>query len=167
MDEQTNVLARALKEHMDLEAELFRSLQRDVERLRVSFQEKDWSTGLAIAQGMERSAEAVEAADSARDRSFALLRGVLDLPRETAFSALLPVLPDNAREALEESWRGLRIAVIRLKAAVGRMRHSAEAMAETLNRILERIFPYRKGKIYTRKGTPTRVSGAHLVDRKL
>jgi hypothetical protein len=167
MDEQTNALARELKDHMDREAELFCGLQRDVELLRVSFQEKDWNAGLAIAQGMERSAQAIEAVDAARDRSFALLRGAMKLPRETAFSAMLPALPDGQREALEESWRFLRMSVVRLKSATGRMRHSAEALAETLNRILERIFPYRKGKIYTRKGTPTGVSGAHMVDRKL
>ena len=68
---------------------------------------------------------------------------------------------------MEGSWRGLRMAVVRLKTSTGRMRYSAEAMASTLNRILERIFPYRKGKIYTRTGAPTRVSGAHMVDRKL
>jgi hypothetical protein len=167
MDEQTNALAHALKDHMDREAELFYGLQRDVERLRASLQEKDWNAGLAIAQGMERSAQSIEEADIARDRSFALLRTAMDLPRETAFSALLPALPDGLRESLEESWRQLRMSVIRLKTATGRLRYSAEAMADTLNRILERIFPYRKGKIYSRKGTATRVAGAHLVDRKL
>jgi hypothetical protein len=167
MDEQTNALSRDLKDRMDREAELFCGLQRDVERLRVSIQEKDWNASLTIAQGMERSAQAIEEVDAARDRSFVLLRGALNLPRETAFSAMLPALPDGQREALEESWRFLRMSVIRLKTATGRMRHSAEALAETLNRILERIFPYRKGKIYTRKGTPTRVSGAHMFDRKL
>jgi hypothetical protein len=165
MDEQTNVLARSLKDRMDLETELFCGLQQDVERLRVSLQNKDWSTSLAIVQGMERSAQAIETADGARDQDFMLLRNALALPRETAFSGLLPALPDIQREALEESWRRLRMSVIRLKTATGRMRHSAEALADTLNRILERIFPYRKGKIYSRKGTPTRVGGAHLVDR--
>ena len=47
------------------------------------------------------------------------------------------------------------------------MRYSAEALAETLNRILEEIFPYRKGKIYSRRGRTTSVSGALLVDRRL
>jgi hypothetical protein len=165
MDEHTNVLSRTLKDRMEREAELFRGLQRDVERLRVSLQEKDWNAALTIAQGMERSAQAVEEADGARDESFVLLRTALDLPRETAFSALLPALQDAPREELEESWRQLRMAVIRLKTTTGRLRYSAEALAEALNRILERIFPYRKGKIYSRKGTPTRVSAAHLVDR--
>ena len=68
---------------------------------------------------------------------------------------------------MEESWRGLRMAVVRLKTATGRMRYSAEALALTLNRILEQVFPYRKGKIYNRRGTPSAVSGAVMVDRRL
>ena len=165
MDEQTNVLARTLKARMDQEAELFDGLQQEVDLLREAFQAKDWSAGLAIAQGMEVAARTIEEADTARDKAFGLLRSAMDLPRETAFSGLLPSLPDGQREALEESWRALRMSVIRLKTSTSRMRYSAEALAESLNRILEKIFPYRKGKIYSRRGKPTGVSGALLVDR--
>ena len=59
------------------------------------------------------------------------------------------------------------MSVVRLKTATGRMRYAAEALSQTLNRILEEAFPYRKGKIYSRRGKPTSVSGALLVDRKL
>jgi hypothetical protein len=166
MDERTNVLSRALLDRMQREAELFDRLGLEVERLRESFQEKSWSAGLVIAQGMENAAEEIAAADAARDQAFVLLRSALDLPRETSFSGLMPALPDEARGELEDGWRRLRVAVIRLKTATGRMRYSAEALADALNRILEQIFPYRKGKIYSRRGTPTGVSGAVLVDRK-
>jgi hypothetical protein len=104
-------------------------------------------------------------ADSARDEAFVLLRAAMNLPRETTFSALMPALPEEARGELEDGWRRLRVSVVRLKTATGRMRYSAEALADALNRILEQIFPYRKGKIYSRRGTPTGVSGALLVDR--
>jgi hypothetical protein len=80
-------------------------------------------------------------------------------------SSVLPVLPDLLRSQMEESWRSLRMAVVRLKTATGRMRYSAETLASTLNGILETVFPYRKGKIYSRRGTPTGVSGAVLVDK--
>jgi len=91
----------------------------------------------------------------------------MDLPREIAFQALLPGLPDQQRGELDESWRNLRMSVVRLKTTTGRMRYAAEALAEALNRILEGIFPSLKGKIYSRRGTPTGVTGALLVDRKL
>ena len=165
MDERTNVLARALRDRMEREAELFEGLGHEVERLRDSFERKSWGSGLEVAQGIERSAEKINEADAARDEAFALLRDVVDLPRESAFSALLPRLPDAERAELEESWRRLRLAVVRLKTASGRMRYAAEALSDALNRILEQVFPYRKGRMYSRRGTPTSVGGALLVDR--
>lgn len=165
MDEQTNVLWRALKVRMEQETELFDRLGREVERLRECFQEKSWNSGLALAQGIEHAAEEIVEADSARDEAFVLLRATMRMPRETTFSALMPALPEEARTGLEDGWRRLRVSVVRLKTATGRMRYSAETLADALNRILEQIFPYRKGKIYSRRGTPTGVSGALLVDR--
>ena len=167
MDEQTNLLVRTLKVRMDAEAELFNRLGAEVERLRDSFQEKSWNSGLAIAHDIECSTGAIEEADCARDEAFTLLRDAMDLPREIAFQALLPGLPDQQRGKLDESWRNLRMSVVRLKTTTGRMRYAAEALAEALNRILEGIFPSLKGKIYSRRGTPTGVTGALLVDRKL
>ncbi|MGA2974783.1 MAG: hypothetical protein ABSF77_05680 [Spirochaetia bacterium] len=167
MDERTNVLVRTLKDRMDREAELFISLGQEVERLRDSFHKKIWGPSLAIAQGIEHSAIGIEDVDAARDDAFALLRDALDLPQETALSAVLPALSPEQRQELETSWRCLRMSIVRLKTATGRMRYSAEAMADTLNRILEHVFPYRKGKLYSRRGTPTSVGAAHLVDHNL
>ena len=165
--EATNALALGLRDAMDREAAMFARLGEETERLREAMHAKAWSTGLAIAQSIERSAGAIEAADGDRDGAFVLLREHMALPQETAFSAVLPSLPDGTREELEESWRRLRSSIVRLKTATSRMRYSAEALADALNRILEQVFPYRRGKIYSRRGTPTSVGGAQLVDRKL
>ena len=167
MDEPTNALVRALKDLMDREAELFVDLGRRVERLRDSFQQKSWGPSISLSEGIERSSRAIEEADLARDDAFASVREAMHLPGETTMSAVLPGLPDLLRSEMEERWRGLRMAVVRLKTDTGRMRYSAEAMAGTLNRILEQVFPYRKGKIYSRRGTPTNVNSAVLVDRSL
>jgi hypothetical protein len=167
MDEPTNALVRVLKDRIDREAELFADLGQAVERLRETFQQKSWGPSLSLAENIERSSQAIEEADAARDEAFAEVRDAMQLPLETTMSAILPVLPDLLRSEMEESWRGLRMAVVRLKTSTGRMRYSAESLAFTLNRILEQVFPYRKGKIYTRRGTPSSVSGAVLVDRRL
>ena len=167
MDERTNALVRTLKDRMDREAELFAELSREVEHLRESFHRKDWGPSLAITESIGHSARAIEDADAARDEQFGSLRDSLDLPRETTMSGILPRLPDKARAELEESWRALRMSVLRLKTATGRLRYSAETLADALTKILEEVFPYRKGKIYSRRGMPTSVGGAVLIDRKL
>jgi uncharacterized protein (DUF2267 family) len=166
MDERTCALLRTLKDRIDRESELFAALGQDVQRLRDGFHEKSWGPSLAIADGIQRSSRAVEEADAARDEAFARVREALGLPEETTLSAVLPAVPDLLRSQMEESWRTLRMAVVRLKTATGRMRYSAETLASTLNGILEMAFPYRKGRIYSRQGTPTSVSGAVLVDQR-
>jgi hypothetical protein len=167
MDEHTNVLVQTLKERMDREAELFTDLGREMERLRDSFHGREWDASLEIAGGLDRSARRIEAADADRDEAFASLKSALDMPEESTLSALLPELPDAERLALETSWRGMRMSVARLKTATGRMRYAAEAMTDTFNRILEQVFPYRKGKIYSRRGTPTAAGSAHIIDHSL
>jgi hypothetical protein len=167
MDERTCALVQALKDRTDREAELFADLVREVERLRDSFQQKSWGPSLSLAESIERSARAIMDVDTERDEAFEALRAALDLPLETPMSAILPALPDLLRSEMEESWRGLRTTVVRLKIAAGRMRYSAETLSYTLNRILEQVFPYRKGKIYNRRGAASGVSGAVLVDRSL
>ncbi len=109
----------------------------------------------------------MEEADAARDRAFLSLLEALDLPEETTLSAVLPSVPEPLRSEMEESWRGLRVAVVRVKTSTGRMRYNAETMASALNGVLDEAFPYRKGRIYSRRGTPTAVSGAVLVDHRL
>lgn len=167
MEESMRALVTTLNESMKAESALFVGLGETFGRLRDSFQGKDWAVSLAIADEVQSSARSIEQADTARDEAFVRLREALDLPRESAFSAILPSLPDAERELLEGGWRTLRMSVVRLKTATGRMRYAAEALSQTLNRILDEAFPYRKGKIYSRRGQPTSVSGALLVDRKL
>jgi hypothetical protein len=167
MDERTAGLVQTLKDRMDQETGLFASLGLELERLRGAFQDKAWNDSLAIAGGLERAVRMIEEADAARDEVFTLLKESLDMPRESSLSALLPELPDDRRRELEESWRGMRLAVVRLKTAAGRMRYAAGAMADTLNRILEQVFPYRKGRLYSRTGAPTRALATHIVDHRL
>jgi hypothetical protein len=167
MDERTFALSRRLRDEMEREADLFARLCEEVDRLRDALRDKKWTAGLTVAQGMERFAAKIEEADSTRDEAFASLREEIGCPRETAFSAVLPLLPADWRGELEDSWRRLRTMVVRLKTLVGRLRYSAQSLAEVLNRVLEGAFPHRKGKIYSRRGTPTGVSGSLLVDQKL
>jgi hypothetical protein len=176
MDEQNTALkspdgGRApvlvLREGMDREAELFTRLCMQMDRLGESFQAKKWTESLTIAQGFESSAREIEAADHVRDAAFASLKSAIGAPSEEPFAAVLSRIGAEERSALDESWRGLRSSIFRLRSATGRLRYSTQIMGDTLNRVLEGIFPHRRGKIYTRHGTPTQAVGSLLIDREL
>jgi hypothetical protein len=167
MEQSIRALVETLDTRMREETAFFDGLGQSLDTLRAAFEGKRWSEAVATAEGIQLSARSIERADAARDSAFVALREALDLPRETAFSAALPSLPADQRASLEESWRALRMSVVRLKTGSSRMRYAAESLSRMLNRILDEAFPYRKGKIYSRRGTPTSVSGALIVDHKL
>jgi hypothetical protein len=167
VDEQTTALAEALKARMERQAELFLVMEQEVDRLRDSVQLKKWTQALITAQGLEQFAVKVEEADMARDQAFEALCGNLGLVNDTVFAALLSRLGPGERSMLEKSWRGLRVSVVRLGTASNRLRYFAEALGGTLKRVLEEVFPHRRGRIYSRQGTATSVNDSLLVDRKL
>ncbi len=170
MDEPNHVpedLARSLREGMQREAKLFARLGADVDRLRDSYQARQWTHSLTIAQSFESAALEIEAAEQARSSAFASLAGGLGAPAGAGFHEILLRVPIAERTALYESWRELKTSVFRLKTATGRLRYSSESMAETLNRVLEAALPHRRGKIYTRHGKPTDAVGSLLIDREL
>ena len=167
MDEQTTLRAHRLRADMDRETALFGELGAEVEKLKDSFQAKQWIPGLAVAERIQGFAARIEQAETDRETAFRSLREQLGKDDGSGFSALLPRLPEDCRGELEQSWRGLRASVVRLKTASGRLRYAADVLGGTLTRMLEAVFPQRRGRIYSRRGTATAPSGSLLVDRKL
>jgi hypothetical protein len=160
-------LAWKLCDAMDMEAELFKRLGAGMDRLRDSFAAKRWTESLTIAQGFESAALEIEATDRVRETAFSDLKAGFGVPDGEQFSAVVARVPAEERSGLEESWRGLKTSVFRLKTATGRLRYSTETLSDTLNRIFEGIFPHRRGRIYTRHGTPVTAAGSLIIDKEL
>jgi hypothetical protein len=167
MDARTTGLVGALCDGMDREARLFGDLVGDLDRLTGSFRAKDWTASLVVAQGLDGMARRIEAAEAERAAVVADLAAVLEVAPGTPLSVLVGRLDPALRRSLEESGRRLRTEVFRLKTATGRMRYSAETLSGTLARVIEGIFPGRRGRIYGPQGRPALPTGAALVDHSL
>ena len=167
MDQQTTALIKALKARMERETDLFVVMGQEVDRLRDSVQQKQWAVGLRIAQDLEHAAMKIEEADTERDQAYQALCDNLGIPGSSVFSLLLSHVSAELRQPLEQTWRDLRTSVVRLGTASNRLRYFAESLGGTLGRVLEEVFPHRRGRIYSRHGTATRVNDSLLVDRKL
>jgi hypothetical protein len=120
-----------------------------------------------VAQGLDEAARRIEAAEAERAAMVADLAAVLGMAAGTSLALIVGRLEPSERQALEECGRRLRTAVFRLKTATGRLRYAAEALSGTLGRVLEGIFPDRRGRIYGPQGRPALPSGAALVDHSL
>jgi hypothetical protein len=167
MDARATGLVGALREGMDREARLFGDLVGELDRLGASFKAKDWTGSLIVAQGLDGMARRIETAEAARSAVVADLAAALGVAPGTPLSVLVGRLEPSERQPLEESGRRLRTEVFRLKTATGRLRYSAESLSGTLGRVLEGIFPGRRGRMYGPEGRPAVPTGAALVDHSL
>jgi hypothetical protein len=167
MDARATGLVGALREGMDREARMFGDLVGELDRLGASFTAKDWTGSLIVAQGLDGMARRIEAAEAERARVVADLAAALGVSPATPLSALVGRIGPSERQPLEESGRRLRTEVFRLKTATGRLRYSAETLSGTLGRVLEGIFPGRRGRMYGPEGRPAVPTGAALVDHSL
>ena len=169
MDERTTALDADPQGRDGAGSERFsRTSGSEMERLRDSFQGKKWTASLAVAQGIERFAAKLEEADAARDER---VRRAARRPGAAPGDGVLrhpPAAPDAERGGLEESWRDLRMSVVRLKTATSRMRYSAEALADTLQQGPRGGLPPPQGQDLFPAGKDRRASTTPLlVDRKL
>ncbi|OHD74648.1 MAG: hypothetical protein A2177_03085 [Spirochaetes bacterium RBG_13_68_11] len=167
MDARATGLVGALREGMDREALMFSGLVGELDRLGASFKAKNWTASLIVAQGLDGMARRIERAEAERAAVVADLAAALGVAPGTPLSALVGRISPSVRQPLEESGRRLRTAVFRLKTATGRLRYSAETLSGTLGRVLEGIFPGRRGRMYGPEGRPAMPSGAALVDHSL
>ena len=167
MDARATGLVGALREGMDREARMFGDLVGELDRLGASFKVKDWTGSLIVAQGLDGMARRIEAAEAERAGVVADLAAALGVAPGTPLSALVGRIGPSERQPLEESGRRLRTEVFRLKTATGRLRYSAETLSGTLGRVLEGIFPGRRGRMYDPEGRPAMPTGAALVDHSL
>jgi len=167
MDARTTGLVGALCEGMDREARLFGELVGDLDRLGAAFKAKDWTASLVVAQGLDAMARRIEAAEAERSAVVADLAAALGVATGTPLSVLVGRLDPSSRRPLEDSGRRLRTEVFRLKTATGRMRYSAETLSGTLGRMIEGIFPGRRGRVYGPQGRPALPTGAALGDLSL
>ncbi len=157
----------ALRAGLDSEAGLFEQLVAEVERLEQAYHDRDWTSSLTIAQGLDGHARRIEAAEADRQRQVTELAPLLGLSPGAPLSGLVGHLPPDERLGLEESGRRLRAAVFRMKTATRRLRWSAETLSGTLERVLAGLFPHRRGRIYGRYGKPREIGESVLVDHSL
>jgi hypothetical protein len=74
-------------------------------------------------------------------------------PRESArFEELLTRLPPEDRDELFGLYRQLKLAVIRVKGNAGLLGFYLRSLSGTVQKVLEELFPHRRGTIYSRSG---------------
>jgi len=137
---------------MDRETELLNAYFSEEKRLFTAVTSRDWHHLENSIRGMEETGKSIAAFEEKRETALSALRGMHNAGDRERFYFFLQKLPEEDRSLLAESFRNMKVAVLRLQALDNQIQGYLRSAATTLKEIVEEIFPHRKGTMYCKKG---------------
>jgi hypothetical protein len=157
------VLIDELKNLLQIEIDLLNGFAGLEVKLQEAFLRRDWPALDTLVSELDSFSGGIEAIEQRRHSTFLELKVSLKLDEKTTFNRVITEMSGEDREELSDFYRKLKIAVIRVRGATGRLGYYFRSVSDSVNRVLSELLPYRKGRIYSRGGLPRAVEEASLV----
>jgi hypothetical protein len=155
---QTETLKKALRD----EAQALNEFASGQKQLQDLIGKRQWTRLDGQIEELKRLASRAEALEDKRLRSYQALKVSLGMGGDpqplspdgdtVRFEEVVARLPGAERDELFGLFRELKLALIRVKSNAGLLGFYLRSLSETLQKVLEELFPHRKGRIYSRSG---------------
>lgn len=162
------MLTEELKDCMQREADLLARYVQLEEKLPAAYLNRNWQELEGFVAQMGELSRRIEGAEKQRDACYRSLKESLRLGEEADFHRVLRGLSREVRKGLGDEFLRLKCEVVRVRSASARLGYYFRTASETINGILAELLPYRKGKLYSRRGKTREAPVSSLVvDHKM
>ncbi len=152
-----------LHECMSLELKLLETFRKAEIELKNKINHKDWD-GLERCIGrMKTLSRDLTAVETKRSGAFRELQDLVGEKEEASFYQVIVHLPADEREALAEIYRAMRFAAVGIRSVTYCIDEQLKTINGTLQQILNELFPYRKGNLYSKQGARRETEGNPMV----
>ena len=166
---QTNALKKAMRG----EADALNEFAAGQKRLQELIGKRHWTRLEGQIEELKSLASRAETLEDQRHNAYRQLKDDLGIAEDPTrkpgtedargFEEVVSRLPAGERDELFALYRHLRLALIRVKGNAGLLGFYLRSLSETLQKVLEELFPHRKGKIYSRSGKTRETGDDSLV----
>jgi AAA+ ATPase superfamily predicted ATPase len=156
------VLTETFKKILREEAHALREFAAGQKRLQELIGKRQWTKIETQIVELKSLASLAETLENQRFHTYQQLKASLGIGAERtrksgqeeaeSFAQIVTRLPHSDRDELFGLYRQLKLAVIRVKGNAGLLGFYLRSLSETLQKVLEELFPHRKGRIYSRSG---------------
>jgi hypothetical protein len=156
------VLTETFKKILRDEAQTLREFAAGQKRLQELIGKRQWTKLETQIAELKRLASSAETLENRRFQTYQQLKASVGFGHESVpehgqgeaenFAEIVTRLPPSDRDELFGLYRQLKLAVIRVKGNAGLLGFYLRSLSETLQKVLEELFPHRKGRIYSRSG---------------
>ena len=156
-------LCNSLIALMEREAELLEHMVGYEITLKESVIAHNW-TRLELAQRkLNPVLEKLAKVEEERHEVFSGLQEAVGEDPEAGFYEVLVHLDRSTRERAAEAYRTLKFTVLKIQGMTNSIDVYLKTVTGAMQEILAELFPFRKGNLYTRKGTTTQAQANPMV----
>ncbi|AFG36887.1 flagellar export chaperone FlgN [Spirochaeta africana] len=135
------------------QVQLLESLAGCEHRMQQAVMRKNWHELDESLHQLQTISEEIHRCEQDREQSFASLCRQLNLPESSRFAQVVGHLPDENRREITSLYRRLKIAVLRVQTITSGVDAYINTTVETMNQIVEEVFPGARGSVYSRDGS--------------
>jgi hypothetical protein len=128
------------------------SFRRTELELKNGINRKDWDGLERCIQKMRELSVELVAVEDKRNHAFLELRDLVGEAETANFYQVIVHLSVEERETLAELYRAMKFAAIGIRSVTYCIDEHLQTINGTLQQILNELFPYRKGNLYSNQG---------------
>jgi predicted transcriptional regulator len=148
ISEETRVIKKFCNQELEVKQHLF---------------DKDWKNLNEAIKESQKTSEQIQELEEERNGVFDDLCGYIGEETKANFYHVIVYLPTGERDRLGYLYRELKMEVFRMQSITAGIDTYISSMRDTMNHVLEEVFPHRKGKIYAKDGRETTVETDPMV----
>lgn len=153
---------------MKKELSLFESFYRAEEKIRQHIVEKNWPQLDRELSAIKKYGEKIEKAESDRNKIYQAMKIYCGEEIHGSFYAFISSYCPEKSDSLNHLYRELKVCVMKVKTLTMRIDAYLSTVTTAVIRVLDEIFPMRKGTIYNSSGINRGADSPPLVlDREL
>ena len=138
--------------YMKMELGLLERFRETEIELKNGISNKDWDSLDLSMQTMKHLSGKLIRVEKRRHTAFHELRDLVGEDENAGFYQVIVHLPFEEREVLAELYRSMKFAAVGIQAITYGIDEHVQTINGTLHQILNELFPYRKGNIYSKEG---------------
>lgn len=152
-----------LFKYMKVELALLETF-RDAElELKSGITRKDWDGLEECIRKMKLLSADLVAVEDSRNRAFLELRDLVGEEAGAGFYQVIVHLAVEEREQLAELYRAMKFAAVSIRSVTYCIDEHLQTVNGTLQQILNELFPYRKGNLYSKEGARREVNHNPMI----
>ena len=135
------------------EKTLIETFIRREEKLSDQVKHRDWKKIEGHVDRMDRAAQEIEKVETERHSGYQKIRDIYSISDDRGFRSCISHAPEIMRQELSDLYSELRLALVRIRSLSRGLFYTFQGIQEYLDRILAEVYPHRRGRIYSSRGS--------------